>query len=95
MVLYLFYLILRSDCRKVAYGKDIVIAGAGDMGYHLAEQLCYENKNIILIDLDKDVSGQYWFPIRCVTIEGVLGVNRNIEKGQYSPCGADAGGYYL
>lgn len=34
---------------------NIVIAGAGDMGYHLAEQLSYENQNIILIDVDKDV----------------------------------------
>jgi trk system potassium uptake protein TrkA len=36
-------------------GMKIVIAGAGDMGYHLAQQLSYENKDIILIDLDKDV----------------------------------------
>ncbi|MFC0264412.1 Trk system potassium transporter TrkA [Fontibacter flavus] len=34
---------------------NIVIAGAGDMGYHLAEQLSYENQDIILIDVDKDV----------------------------------------
>lgn len=33
---------------------NIVIAGSGDMGYHLAERLSYENKNITLIDLDKD-----------------------------------------
>lgn len=33
---------------------NIVIAGAGDMGYHLAERLSYESKNITLIDLDKD-----------------------------------------
>jgi trk system potassium uptake protein TrkA len=33
----------------------IVIAGAGDMGYHLAEQLSYENQDIVLIDLDKDI----------------------------------------
>src|SRR5690606_22822838 len=34
---------------------NIVIAGAGDMGYHLAEHLSFENKNITLIDLDKDL----------------------------------------
>jgi len=34
---------------------NIVIAGAGDMGYHLAEQLSYEDQDITLIDLDKDV----------------------------------------
>ncbi|EOZ98625.1 Trk system potassium uptake protein TrkA [Indibacter alkaliphilus LW1] len=33
---------------------NIVIAGAGDMGYHLAERLSFENKDITLIDLDKD-----------------------------------------
>lgn len=36
-------------------GMNIVIAGAGDMGYHLAEQLSFENKDITLIDQDKDV----------------------------------------
>lgn len=34
---------------------NIVIAGAGDMGFHLAEQLTNENKNITIIDLDKDL----------------------------------------
>jgi trk system potassium uptake protein TrkA len=34
---------------------NIVIAGAGDMGYHLAEQLSYESQDITLIDLDKDI----------------------------------------
>jgi trk system potassium uptake protein len=33
----------------------IVIAGAGDMGYHLAEHLSYENQDIILIDTEKDI----------------------------------------
>jgi len=33
----------------------IIIAGAGDMGYHLAEQLSFENKDITVIDLDSDV----------------------------------------
>src|SRR5690554_3911443 len=34
---------------------NIVIAGAGDMGFHLAEHLSFEDKNITLIDLDKDL----------------------------------------
>lgn len=34
---------------------NIVIAGAGDMGSHLAEHLSFEDKNITLIDLDKDL----------------------------------------
>jgi len=34
---------------------NIVIAGAGDMGFHLAEHLSFEDKNITLIDLDKEL----------------------------------------
>ncbi len=49
---------------------NIVIAGAGDMGYHLAEQLSYENKNITLIDLDKDVLDNIGSRLDVLTIEG-------------------------
>lgn len=33
----------------------IIIAGAGDVGFHLAELLAYENQDIILIDEDQEV----------------------------------------
>ncbi|MCB0661125.1 MAG: NAD-binding protein, partial [Saprospiraceae bacterium] len=33
----------------------IVIAGAGDVGFHLAELLSYENQDIILIDINQDL----------------------------------------
>ncbi|MEM9836437.1 MAG: Trk system potassium transporter TrkA [Bacteroidota bacterium] len=33
----------------------IVIAGAGDVGFHLAELLAFENQDIVLIDNDQDV----------------------------------------
>jgi trk system potassium uptake protein TrkA len=33
----------------------IVIAGAGDVGFHLAKLLSYENKDIVLIDNNKDI----------------------------------------
>ncbi len=33
----------------------IIIAGAGDVGFHLAELLASENQDIILIDIDQDV----------------------------------------
>ncbi len=33
----------------------IVIAGAGDVGFHLAELLAYENQDIVLIDKNQDV----------------------------------------
>mgnify|MGYP005851831167 CR=1 FL=1 len=36
-------------------GMNIVIAGAGDMGYHLAERLSFDNKDITLIDTERDV----------------------------------------
>ena len=49
---------------------NIVIAGAGDMGFHLAEQLYYESKNIILIDLDKDVLDNIGSRLDVLTIEG-------------------------
>lgn len=48
----------------------IVIAGAGDMGYHLAQQLSYENKDIILIDLDKDALDNASSHLDVMTIMG-------------------------
>lgn len=33
----------------------IVIAGAGDIGFHLTELLAFENQDIVLIDTDQDV----------------------------------------
>jgi len=33
----------------------IIIAGAGDLGFHLAKLLAYEEQDIILIDQDADV----------------------------------------
>jgi trk system potassium uptake protein len=49
---------------------NIVIAGAGDMGYHLAEQLSYENQDITLIDLDKDVLDNVSSHLDVMTILG-------------------------
>lgn len=48
----------------------IVIAGAGDMGYHLAEQLSYENQDIVLIDLDKDILDNVSSHIDVMTLLG-------------------------
>ncbi|RPA69210.1 Trk system potassium transporter TrkA [Cyclobacteriaceae bacterium YHN15] len=48
----------------------IVIAGAGDMGYHLAKQLSYENQDITLIDLDKDVLDNVSSHLDVMTILG-------------------------
>ncbi len=49
---------------------NIVIAGAGDMGYHLARQLSFENKDIILIDLDKDALDNASSHLDVMTIMG-------------------------
>ncbi|RZS97413.1 Trk system potassium transporter TrkA [Cecembia calidifontis] len=49
---------------------NIVIAGAGDMGYHLAEQLSYENQDITLVDLDKDVLDNVSSHLDVLTILG-------------------------
>ncbi|MCR9016669.1 Trk system potassium transporter TrkA [Aquiflexum gelatinilyticum] len=51
-------------------GMNIVIAGAGDMGYHLAEQLSYENKDITLIDVDKDALDNAASHLDVMTIMG-------------------------
>ncbi len=49
---------------------NIVIAGAGDMGYHLAQQLSFENKDITMIDLDKDVLDNVSSHLDVMTIVG-------------------------
>ncbi|WP_373521763.1 NAD-binding protein, partial [Aquiflexum sp.] len=51
-------------------GMNIVIAGAGDMGYHLAKQLSFENRDIILIDLDKDALDNASSHLDVLTIMG-------------------------
>ena len=51
-------------------GMNIVIAGAGDMGYHLAQQLSYENKDITLIDVDKDALDNAASHLDVLTIMG-------------------------
>ena len=51
-------------------GMNIVIAGAGDMGYHLAEQLSYENKDITLIDTDREVLNYVSSKLDVLTVQG-------------------------
>lgn len=48
----------------------IVIAGAGDMGYHLAEQLSFDNKDITLIDTEREVLDYVASKLDVMTIEG-------------------------
>ena len=51
-------------------GMNIVIAGAGDMGYHLAEQLSYDNKDITLIDTDREVLDYVASKLDVLTVQG-------------------------
>lgn len=51
-------------------GRNIVIAGAGDMGYHLAEQLSYDNKDIILVDTDREVLDYVSSKLDVLTVQG-------------------------
>jgi trk system potassium uptake protein TrkA len=48
----------------------IVIAGAGDVGFHLAELLSYENQEIILIDNNQDVLDYAATHLDVLTIKG-------------------------
>lgn len=48
----------------------IVIAGAGDMGYHLAERLSFDNKDITLIDTERDVLDYVASKLDVMTIQG-------------------------
>ena len=51
---------------------NIVIAGAGDVGFHLAELLSQESQNITLIDRDEDVLDYAANRLDVLTICGTL-----------------------
>ena len=48
----------------------IVIAGAGDIGFHLAELLSFENQDIVLIDTDQEVLDYASSHLDVLTIKG-------------------------
>ncbi|MCB0705064.1 MAG: Trk system potassium transporter TrkA [Saprospiraceae bacterium] len=48
----------------------IIIAGAGDIGFHLAELLAYENQDIILIDTNPDVLSYAATHLDVMTLRG-------------------------
>ena len=51
----------------------IIIAGAGDVGFHLAEMLAYENQDITLIDQDQEVLEYAATHLDVLTIKGDCG----------------------
>jgi trk system potassium uptake protein TrkA len=48
----------------------IVIAGAGDVGFHLAELLAFENQDIVVIDTDQDVLDVVTSHLDVLTLKG-------------------------
>lgn len=48
----------------------IIIAGAGDIGFHLAELLSFENQDIVLIDCDQEVLDHAAAHLDVLTIKG-------------------------
>ena len=48
----------------------IIIAGAGDVGFHLAQLLSFENQYIVLIDVDQDVLDYASTHLDVLTIHG-------------------------
>ena len=49
---------------------NIVIAGAGDVGFHLAKLMATENQDIILIDRDEDVLDYVGSHLDVLTVRG-------------------------
>ena len=60
----------------------IIIAGAGDVGFHLAEMLAYENQDITLIDLDQEVLDYAASHLDVLTIKGDCGSIDVLEKAE-------------
>ncbi len=64
---------------------NITIAGAGDVGFHLAELLVTENQNIVLIDNDQDVLDFAGSHLDVLTVKGdatSLATLQNARVGQ-------------
>ena len=51
---------------------DIVIAGAGEVGTHLATMLSKQEHNIMLIDNDEEKHDITWQPTRCHVYRGIM-----------------------
>nr|WKN38742.1 Trk system potassium transporter TrkA [Tunicatimonas sp. TK19036] len=65
----------------------IVIAGAGDVGKHLAKLLSYENQEIVIIDLDAERLRQIGNQIDVATIKGNSTSYKTLKQANVS--GAD------
>lgn len=61
---------------------NIVIAGAGDVGFHLAELLVTENQNIVLIDNDQDVLDYAGSHLDVLTVRGDATSMRTLKSAR-------------
>ena len=62
----------------------IIIAGAGDLGFHLAKLLAYEEQDIILIDQDAAVLEQAANSLDVSTIRGSSTSIKTLEDANVS-----------
>jgi len=60
----------------------IIIAGAGDVGFHLAEMLVHENQDISLIDVDQDVLDYASTHLDVMTIRGDSASIQTLEQAE-------------
>lgn len=65
----------------------IIIAGAGDVGFHLAELLSYENQDIVLIDTDQDVLDYATTHLDVLTLRGDCASISMMEQAQVEKAG--------
>lgn len=62
----------------------IVIAGAGDIGFHLAKLLSTQQQDIVLIDMNQDVLDHAHSKLDVITIKGDCSSLSVLEKAQVS-----------
>lgn len=65
----------------------IVIAGAGDVGFHLAELLSFEQRDIVLIDANQDVLDYAATHLDVMTLKGDASSIEVLEQAQVSRAG--------
>lgn len=65
----------------------IVIAGAGDVGFHLAELLAFEQRDIVLIDSNQDVLDYAATHLDVMTLKGDASSIEVLEQAQVSRAG--------
>ncbi|MGA1862279.1 Trk system potassium transporter TrkA [Deferribacter thermophilus] len=66
--------------------KNIIIVGAGEVGYNLASHLITENKNVVLIDKDSDKIKYASTHLDCITIKGEGNNIEILEKAGIENC---------